>query len=177
MEQKTSFWKAAMTYGLYMGIALIIYSVILYVAGQTFNQTLGYVSFVIMIVGIVWAQMNYKKLQGGMLTYGQGVGIATSLMLIAGIIGAIYTILLYKVIDPELYDQYLLFYEEKASASMIEQGLSDAQIDQALTISKRFQTPVIMAITAIITYVIAGVIIGLIASIFTKKKPSEEIEE
>ena len=90
MEQKsTSFWKSAITCGLYMGIAVIIYSVILYVLGQSFNKTLGYLAFIIYIVGIVWAQSNYRKLQGDVLTYGQGVGFATSMMLFAGIIYAI----------------------------------------------------------------------------------------
>jgi len=175
MEQKsTSFWKSAMTYGLYLGIALIIYSVILYVLGQSFNKTLGYVSFVVMIAGIIWAQVSYKKQLGDVLSYGQGVGIATGLMLFAGIIGAIYTYLLYTVIDPELYQQYLLFVEETTTNQLINRGMSDEQISQAVAMGAKFQTPVIMAIGAIVTYVITGVIVGLITSIFIKKNPSEE---
>ena len=98
MEQKsTPFWKSAITCGIYMGIAAIIYSVILYATGQSFNKTLGYISIIIYIVGIVWAMLYYRKLQGGVLTYGQGVGFATALMLFAGILYAIYMILLYKL--------------------------------------------------------------------------------
>ena len=174
MEQKTSFWKSAMTYGLYVGIALIIYSVILYVAGQSFNENLGYLSMVIMIGGVIWAQLNYKKLQGGFLSYGQGVGMAVSMMIFAGILGAIFTILLYKVIDPDLYQQYLLFAEEKATNQMLKRGLSEDQIAQGMEFTRRLQSPVILAFGAILNYIIVGVIVGLISSIFIKKNYTEE---
>ncbi len=173
-EKKISLWKTAMSCGIYLGLALIIYSVILYLAGQTFNQTLALISILIIIVGIIWAQLNYRKAQGNVLSYGQGVGLVAAMMLFAGALSAIYTILLYKVIDPELYDQYLLFFEEQTTTRLINQGLGDAQISQALEVSKRFQTPVILAITALITYILYGVVVSLITSIFVKKNPTEE---
>jgi|WetSurMetagenome_2_1015567.scaffolds.fasta_scaffold212456_2 hypothetical protein len=179
MEQKsTSLWKTAMTYGLYIGIASIIYTVILYAMGQTFNQYLGYLSLIIVIGGIVLAQLNHRKLNGDVLTYGQGVGLAVTTMLFAGILTAIFTYLLYAVIDTDLYQQYLLFVEEKTTAKLTAKGtLSEEQISQAIELGKKFQTPVILAIGGIISSVIAGVIIGLITSIFTKKNPAEEVLE
>lgn len=177
MEQKsTSLWKSAMVYGLYIGIASIIFSVILYVMGQSFNQTLGYLSFIIVIGGIIWAQLNYRKLQGDALTYGQGVGLAVIAMLVAGILSSVFTYLLYTVIDTGLYEQYLLFVGEKTTAKLSARGsLSDEQISQAIEMGKKFQTPMILAIGGIVSSVIAGAIVGLITSIFTKKKPAEEI--
>ena len=43
MEHKSTFWKSAMIYGLYLGIVITLYSVILYVAGQNANKSLGYI--------------------------------------------------------------------------------------------------------------------------------------
>ena len=169
-------FKTAYIYGLYIGIASIIFSAILYVAGQSFNQTLAYLSSIIVIVGVIWSQINYRKLQDGVLTYGQGVGVAVLAMLFAGILSAIYTILLYKVIDPALYDQYLLFVEETTTNKLMERGLSDQQIAQTLELTKRFQNPIILAIGALVNSVIVGLIVGLITSIFVKKKPVDPVD-
>jgi hypothetical protein len=175
--KKLSLWKSGLTYGIYLGLVLILYSVILYLAGQTFNKWLGYLSILIIIVGIIWAQLSFRKAQGDVMTYGQGVGLAAVMMIFAGVLSAIYTILLYKIIDPDLYDQSLLFYEEQATNSMMKRGLSDAQISQGLELSKRFQTPIFIALAALVNYIIYGVIVSLITSIFVKKNPMEEVVE
>ncbi len=177
MEQKTSIWKSGLTLGVYMAIAVVLYSVVLYVTGFGFNKTAGYGSIAILIIGIILIQLNYKKQQDGFLTYGQGVGVSVIAMISVGVISLVYTYLLYAVIDPDYYQQFLLFMEEQTTAAMIERGMTEDQIQMSIEMQQKFQTPVILAGGALVNSVIVGLIVSLISSIFIKKKPSDEVPE
>ncbi len=170
MEQKSTFWKSAMIYGLYLGIAVVLYSVILYVAGQTQNKTLAFLSYIIFVAGIVMAQITYRNRElGGAISYGQAVGIGAAVMLFAGIISALYTIIIFSI-DPGLIDQIKILQEE----ALLKQGMSEEQIEATMAISSKMMSPGIMAISGTIGSVIIGTIISLITAIFVKKQPSED---
>ncbi|MBA7588353.1 hypothetical protein ES708_30408 [subsurface metagenome] len=103
------------------------------------------------------------------MSYGQGVGAGTIIGLYAGIIGAIFTFLLYEVIDPDLMGKLLTFTEEK----ILESGrVPEEMVDQIMETQKKFMAPWIMSIISIINYVFFGVVVSLIASIFLKKEGS-----
>jgi high-affinity nickel permease len=173
MEQKSTFWKSAMIYGLYIGIAVTLYSVILYVAGQSTNKSLGYASILIYVVCIVMAQIHYRDHElKGTITYGQAVGFAVSAMLFSGIITALYTLIIFKI-DPGLIDQIKGVQEE----AMSKQGLNDDQIEQAMSIASKMMTPGWLSIMGILNAVIYGTIISLVSSIFIKKLPKEDAFE
>ncbi len=178
MEQKsTSIWKSGLLLGVYLSIVIILYSVILYVTSLGFNKIAGYISIGILIVGVVIVQITYKKQQDNILTYGQGVGVAVIAMLSVGVISMVYTYLLYVVIDPDYYQQFLLFMQEQTTSTLVERGMGEDQIQMALDMQQKFQTPVILAGGALLNSVIVGLIVSLISSIFIKKTPSDEVPE
>lgn len=168
MEEKSTFWKSAMVYGLYIGIVLTLFSVILYVTGQMQNKTLGYISFPIYIVCIVIAQIHYRNHeQNGVISYGQAVGFGTAIMLFSGVITALYTLIIYKL-DPSLIDQIKNMQEE----ALMQKNMSDEQIEAAMSMSGKMLSPVFMAISSLFGSVIIGTIVSLITSIFVKKQPN-----
>jgi hypothetical protein len=170
MEQKSTFWKSAMIYGLYLGIGLVLYSVILYVTGQNTNTTLGYISILLSTVGIVLAQIYYRNRElNGVISYGQAVGFGVATILFAGIIAALYNIIIFKI-DPSLIEQIKSAQEE----AMLKKGMSEDQIEAGMSMMSKMMTPGIMAISALIGSVFYGTIISLISSIFIKKEPSED---
>ncbi len=174
MEQKsTSIMKSSLVYAVYLAIFFIIISVIFYVANSTFSKTAQYVGYVVTILAVVVVQLNYRKSLGGFMTYGQGLGIAIVPLFFAGIIVAVYTYLLFTVIDAELINQLHAMTEEQ----MLQRGMPEEQLDAALSMSKKFQNPLMMTIMTPIMYTISGLIVGLITSIFTKKTAKEEITE
>lgn len=169
MEEKSTFWKSAMMYGLYLGIAITLFSVILYVAGQTANKSLSYITFLLYAIGIIVAQINYRNKElNGTISYGQAVGIGVAMMLFAGIISALYTIIIFKI-DPGLIDQIKTMQEE----AMLKQGLSQDQVDAGMSMASKMMTPGFIAISGLIVSVLFGTIISLVTSIFTKKQPDE----
>ena len=175
MEQKTtSVWKSSLMSGVYPGIALILVSVVFYVTGNTFAKPAQWVGYAVMVAGIVLAQIGYKKVLGGTMTYGQALGVGVITMLFASIISSIYTYLLFEVIDPSLQEQMRLFTEEQ----IIKQGnVPEEQMEVAVNMAAKFQTPIMMLVMGIFGGTFIGLIISLITSIFTKKNPTEDVVE
>jgi cobalamin synthase len=173
-EKKSSVWKSAMTYGLYYAIFSIVLSVIIYAAGLMMSKPVSYVTMAIMIVVVVLIQLHYRKSLGGYITYGQSLAISVLSMLCTAIPIAIFTYILYKYIDPGLLEQIKMATEEK----MLAKGnLSQEQVDAAMTITSKFQTPVTIAFGQIVSLPLMGLIIGLITSIFIKKASPDKIFE
>ena len=175
MEPKSaSLMKTSLISGIYIGVVLILISVVLYVTNLMFETWAQYISYPILIAGAVYAQLNYKKSLGGEMTYGQALGAGVLALIFASVLSAIYAYLLYAVIDPSLIDQIRIMTEQK----LIEQGkIPEEQLDQVLNMTMKFQKPPIMAAMAIFGGALIGLIISLITAIFTKKNPSDVVPE
>jgi hypothetical protein len=169
--EKTGLWKTALTYGLYYALISIVLSVIFYATGNMtskINQGLG---VVIMIAAIILFQLSYRKQLGGWITYGQSLGIAVASSFFASLLIAVFTYVLYAIIDPGLIEQIKLASEEQ----LYQRGMTDEQINAALALTSKFQTPAMIAISSVFSLTFMGLIIGAIAAIFTKKPSPDKI--
>ncbi len=175
MEQKSaSIWKTSFMAGIYLAIVSILVSVVFYVTGNPFSKLAQWLNYVIIIAGVVYAQANFKKILGGTMTYGQALGVGLLTVVFASIIGSIYTYLLYTVIDPSLQDQLRLYTEEQ----IVKKGkVPEEQIEMAVNMAAKFQTPGMMVVMGILGGAFIGLIISLITAIFTKKNPKDDFTE
>ena len=175
MEEKTvSAWKTTLMPAIYLGIVSILLSVILYVTGNMFATWAAYLSYPIIIAGVVYGQITHKKALGGTLTYGQALGSGVVTLIYASLISGIFSYLLYKVIDPSLIEQMRNFLEQK----LVQQGrVPEEQIDTMVNIFLKIYTPPISIITSIFGGAVGGLIVSLITGIFVKKNPSDEVPE
>ncbi len=174
MEPKpVSLWKSSLTSGLYLGIVLILLSVIFYVAGLTFETWVAYISYPLLIAGAVYGQLSFRKSLGGEMTYGQALGVGTMTIIFASVLSSIYSYLLYAVIDPGLLDQVRIMTEQ----TLLERGIPEEQLDASINIAMKFQTPPALAVMGVLGGALIGLIISLITAIFTKKEPSDEVPE
>jgi hypothetical protein len=162
-----NFLRHSATYGLIIGLALVILSLIDYVLGlYGQNKLFKLLSYVIMAGGIVYAAIHYRNREmGGFITYGQVVSYGLLTSVFFGIVTAVFSVLLITVIDPSYIDKVL----DIAVQQLYEQGYTEQQIDMALDMSRRFSTPVFTFIGGIISSVIMGLILSLIAAIFVKR--------
>lgn len=167
MEEKSTFWQTAMTYGLYLGIAIVLFSVILYVIGQSLNPALTWITYVLIAAGTFYSQLNYRnKYLNGYINYSTALGFGVAVMLFAGVIQSLYTVILFKFIDPSLFDQIRVMQEE----AMLKQGLSEESIEAATEMMSKFQSPLLLAISGLFSFALLGFIISLVTSIFVKKR-------
>jgi len=170
MEKKNpSILINALNWGLIIGLASIVYSVVLYMLNLSFNQAFGYAGVLIIIAGLAIAMKNYRdNVLGGIMSFGKAFGFGMLIIIVAALLSAIFTYLLFAVIDTGLSERALEFTSEK----MLKRGVPEAQLDVILERAAKFQKPLPMAITGFITSVLGGVVLSLImAAIFKKEEP------
>jgi hypothetical protein len=161
--------STALRYGLLVGLASIVFSFILIATNQLGNSLLGLVSLAIAIVGIVLAQRDFRARNGGFMSYGEGLGIGALLSLVSGVLSSIFSFV-YRVIDPSAFDGAI----EQARAKMEAAGtMSDAQIDQAMTMSQKFSTGPIGFVVGIVGAVFIGTLLSLVISAILKNAKPE----
>ena len=173
MEEKSTFWKSAMIYGLYIGIVLTLYSVIFYVTGLYLNEKLGYVVLLVYIACIVFTQIHYRNRElNGFISYGQAVGFAVAAMLFGGIIHGLYSIIISNI-DPGMIEQIKTIQED----AMLQKGMSEDQIEAAMSIMSKMMTPGWMSMIVLLSAVFYGTIVSLISSIFIKRQAGDDAFE
>ena len=162
--------SVAVRYGVLTGLVSIIFAFVILATGQLTNTPLQFVGLIIPIVGIYLAHKAFKGQNGGYMSYGQGLGIGTLLSVISGVISVAFNYLYKEFIDPELSKQIL-----EQTRAKLEQGgnMSDAQIDQAMSISSKFSSGPISLVIGLLSSIILGVVISLIVAAFTKNAKPE----
>ncbi|HZH74290.1 MAG TPA: DUF4199 domain-containing protein [Mariniphaga sp.] len=171
MEQTSvSTWKSSLSYGLYLGIALVVIAVIFYVTGNNFSDSANWINYTIMTLGVVMAQIHFRKQLGGTMNYSQALGVGVLTMLFASVITGFFTYLLYAVIDPSLQDQMKLAMEEQIA----KQNIPEEQFEMAVEMATMFKSPAVLFFMNIAGGTFIGLIISLITSIFTQRKPIED---
>ena len=156
-------------YGLLTGLISVIISFGLF-AVQMEQSSLRYVSFLVLLGGIVMAMRYYKENNRGFMSFGQGLGIGTVLSAVVGALSAIFTYVYMNIIDPEVVGRMM----DKARADMEAKGnLSDEQIDQAMTIAGKFMNGPIMLAGVILGTIFFGFILSLVVSAILKHSKPE----
>lgn len=173
MEQNVNVWKANLINGLILGLIGIVYSLVIYFLDLSFNKIQGYVFIFLQIVILYILVKSYRdNFLHGNITYGQAFGAGVIISLYYAILIAIFTYILYSVIDPGLINKQLAFTEEM----MLKKGLTQAQVDAGMAVQSKIMKPAIMAPVSIFGSMIWGIIISLIVGIFVRKEGNPLIE-
>jgi hypothetical protein len=174
-DKKSGMMKHAMTYGAIIGLSLIVYSTLLYIAGQTFNKTLEYFQYAILLVGIYIGIKVYRdKSLDGFISYGNALGLGVLITVFVGIITVFFSFIMMRYIDPGLVDKYMLAAEEQLENSRF---VNEDQIDIVLERSRKMVTAVWSIPIGVITFTFIGFILSLIVAVILKKEGSPFIAE
>ena len=163
---KNSFIQSAAIHGLLIGLALIILSLLdweLGFYGQ--NTAFSLLTYVVIIAGLVWSVMVYRKQIGGYISYGQAFGYSITVAATYAILSAVFTLLLTRVIDPNYMETVLAFTEE----TLLNAGMSQAQVDMAMEMSSSFSHPAITFVSSVFVSLFISAIIALVTSAIVKK--------
>ncbi len=170
MENKSPY-AAASKYGLILGLALIIYGMLLNVLGLTGNQALGWVSFAILLGGIIWGTIDYRdKALDGFISYSGALGIGVLIIVFASIISSVYTYVYAEYIDPSLIEKMV----SEAEKGMYKNGMSDEEVEQAMSMTSAFMTPAFIAGSSFLGNIFIGFLLSLVTSAILKRNPEEE---
>jgi len=171
MEEKVKapFWKPALIYGVILGLVSVFVSLVFYFIGMATVSWTGWVTMLVMLVLLVYLMIQYRNVHlGGYASFGQiFVMVLVSAGIISTIISAVYTYLLYTVIDPALLDQVRIVAEEKI---MNNSRIPESMYDDALERAEKFTSVSYMIKMALIFGPIVNAFIGLIVAAFIKKE-------
>lgn len=165
-QKENSLAKSAMYYGALIGAALVLYTFIIYLTGQTTNRFLGFVQYFIIIGGIYYAVKKYRdESLNGFISYGKALGFGTLTIFFAALIIGFFTFILYSYIDPSMIDKILAISED----AMVARGMPNDQIDMAMEWTRKFTTPLALTISTVFGLTFMGFIFNLIISLIVKK--------
>lgn len=180
MESKTnSLFKSTLNYGVYLGIAMIIYSLLLFIfgimpVGFLKPILLGLLSLAIYVVGIIFATKQVRsELYNGDVSSGQAFIIGFLVATFAVIISTIYSYIQNTFIDSDYFVRIMNAQKDWTQNFMTSKGLSEDQIDKAIEkIDEQIKnySPLKTLFKGLISSIILGAIISLITSAFLKKK-------
>lgn len=175
LNKKKGMLKPAINHSLIISAALIILSLILYLTGNMQSKAGSWISYVIIIAGIIYAAINYRNENlGGFISYGRVVGYSVIVGLFTGIITGIFTFILYGYISPDLVEEARLEAERQ-----LYRANPDIDYEMAEGILKMqywMIKPYALLLMSIVGGAFQGVIIGLIAGIFVKKTNPDAID-
>ena len=167
METNVNVWKANLVNGLILGLIGVVYTLVMYFLDLTFNQIQGWIFYLLWIVVLFFLIKSYRdNYRHGFITFGQALGAGMVINLYYAIISAIFTYILYTVIDANLMDKQLAFTE----AEMLKRGLPQEAIDISMNMQKKIMIPEIMAPVSILGIMFLGLIFSLIAAAFVRKE-------
>lgn len=165
MEEKPSYARVALKWGLILAVVQIIFSTFLFLLDQMGNTGLSSIAYVFIITALVMAMREYRTMNNGFMSYGEGLGIGTLASAISGLLSSVYSVFYMTLIDPTVMASMV----DKTREQLETKGFSDEQIEQQLEIMQKFQSPGWMFLFGILGTIFLGFIFSLIISAILKK--------
>ena len=167
--EKVSSARIALKWGLIQGILSIFTTTLLYNTDlwKNWMVMLG-ISFIITFVILYLALSEYKRLNNGYMSFGEGVALGTLAITVGGILGLVYDFCYKIYIDPNIVTQQLDLAREQYETM----GFSEEQIELSIEKAQQYTTSGLAFILGIVFMVIIGAICSLIMSAILKKEKS-----
>ena len=154
--------------GIIIAGLIIVYTIILYFSGMQSNQALGWVSYGILILGVIFFVQAFGKANGYHLTFGNLFAYGFKISAFSALIFIAF-IVLFNFIFPEFKEKIF----ETARQNMETQGkYTEDQINTGMEMTRKFFTVFIIA-GSLFFFALFGAIGSLIGAAITKKEVSE----
>ena len=165
-----------LTYAVILTVAQAVFSLLMFLLGfqtdkMAAGQNLQWLGLIISIV-VLWLGIKAVREESPdkSLSYGQGVGAGTLISLYSGLLSAVYTYIHFKFINTNFFE----YQQEFMRSKWAEKGMSEAQMEAAGNMMKKFSGPGITSIMVPIMAVIMGLILSLIIAAILKRAPAAD---
>lgn len=169
--------KPSVKYGVYLGLAVIILTLIFYFVSAHFMLSWGsWVSYVVMITMMVMAVKEQRALDDGFASLGTAFKTSWLTFVIGSTIASLFSYVLIKYIDPSLMEtmkDIQMEALEKMSGFLGEDGLEKAQ--EAIESQEDVLTPVTYIFGIVFSYIFPGALLAIIiAAIMKNNRPDND---
>ncbi|SEA51524.1 Protein of unknown function [Arachidicoccus rhizosphaerae] len=162
-NQKGKLWEK----GIIIALIMIVYQLILHFTGLDKNKPLGWLNMLIFVGLIIYFTMQQSKALDGQVTFGNLFAYGFKIVAIVILIMITWSILMYKVIFPEMKEQFFQIQREAG----LKKGATEDQINAGLAVTKQYFMVFIIAGT-LLYYAVLGVIGALLGGAFSKRIPA-----
>ena len=159
--------------GAILGGISILFSIIIYVFNLYTTQWLSWLSYAILIGGIIYGNVLFANQNDNKVTFGNifAHGFKTTAVII--VITVLYTVLALYVLFPDMVDKII----ELSRTEMLKNPkMTDEMIEQAMTMTKKLFLPFAVA-GAIFGTGFLGAIGSLIGAAVAKKVPADPFSD
>ncbi len=167
MEEKSSIMPIGIKYGVLSAVISIVYTLLLYVTNLFLNSSLGFLSVVITVLLLVFACREYKTNNEGFMALGTGFKLNMLVMVLSSIPSALFNYIYTKYIDTTISETTKNFQR----AQFEKQGMSDEQIEQAMSMAASFTSPEFILMAGLGGGLFMGAIIAIVVAFAMKKVP------
>jgi hypothetical protein len=161
--------SVAMKWGPILGLISIAIFLITALGEMQGNKIMNWIGLIPTIAIIYMAHKEYKDNGDGYMSYSQGLGLGTLIALISSLISTVFFYVYVKFVDTT----YIEIIKDLQLAEMQQNGMGDAEIEQAMSMASGFMTPEVMSVFAIVIGVFFAFLLSLIISAITKNSNPE----
>jgi len=166
--------QSASTYGLFMGLGLVLIQTIQYLSDQMVSPLFSIITVVLSIVAIVFIIKHYKEEHlNGWLAYGVGVKIGTLSSIFAGVFLGAFMLLLVQFFDKDYIEKFLFDLEEKYT----QMGIEGEKLEEIMDQQRKNINIWSFGYGPIIQYAIGGLLVSLVAAIFLRNSSDNSFEK
>ena len=172
MEEQIKPIDVAKKYGLIYALVSVVINIIPLIVENT-DQGISFLitllNVVVAMVFFILAGREFKRNNGGYMTFGEAFRINMTAVTIMAVCRAGMTYLYIKVIDTTYSERIMTVMEDTWET----QGMNEAQIDQAKSWASLFVNPEAMLFMALLVPILGGLIWGAIAAAIVKNDEDE----
>lgn len=166
-------------YGLILGIISIVISASIILIDYTLIASawwVGLINFIITISILLVAGFQLRSLYGGTLPFKEAFLSTWLIIVIAGALSTVYSIVQYHVFTPELPAQIQEAIINQTAAMMENFGMDDQTIDEAVADLESENSFSVnnMLTSFLFTSILGGAILAALIGLIVKKNPAPE---
>lgn len=161
--------KFAVNYGIILGLILVIIYALMYatnmlIEGTQWPMVLFYIIFPAFIIYTI---NQFKKINKDLLTLSEALKVGVATAIISGLVYAVFSMLLFYIIDTELMDKMMEVAKEKLYENP---QMTSEMVEKSMEMAKRFSGPIFGSAIWIALSALFGLIYSLIGGVIMKKE-------
>lgn len=173
MDSKTtSPGKFAVNYGVILGLILVVIYALMYatnmlIEGVQWPMVLYYIIFP---AYLIYAISQFKKANNNFLTLSEALKVGVAAAVISGLVYAVFSLMLFYVIDTELMDKMMEVTREKLYENP---NMTSEMVENSMAMMEKFSGPLFGSAVWIALSALFGLIYSLIGGMVMKKESQE----
>lgn len=166
---QSPFKKNATTYGVMLGVIMILIAVIMYVTGMPLEgkQWPQFLYYLFFPAGIIIAIKNFKNENDNFLSLSEALKLGLAIAVISAILFIVYTLLFNYIIDPTYNEAIIEVALDKMSESP---NVTDEQIEQTTKFMKFMSNPLLGGAVWLALSLFFGLIYSLVGGLVMKRE-------